>query len=204
MSKLRTFGFILEAEAPLDTGDPSVPAPVAPPTEMPTSPSLSKTSPISPVMDTHDRLRTLARDNRTVLKFLLQLYDLYRGDDKQLSSKEAGTAMVGVLRSMAAQSIPDIAQYGNIEWKPDPISFIEFFDSIGDKSMAEFLGISDMSDIPGVDLEMRADEIRSKALKSREADAGTKEDASKIVAGAPKKRNLAEHCGNHVLARFAR
>ena len=137
------------------------------------------------------QILSLVRDNRSALKFFIQLYDNFRSDDPQLQTKESIQAMTGILRLMAGSS--SITQYGTAEWKPDPLSFISLLDQIGDTSLANFIGITDMADIPGVDIEARADAIRKPVLDAEEADSVV--DQSKLVASRPKHRSLSEGGG---------
>lgn len=98
--------------------------------------------------DFYDELKTLAREDVSVLKNLVNVQRLYRGDDPQLAGKESKLAL-GVILQKLYLSNPKAALYlGKLDWEPELVNWVGFLDQIGDKSLAEFLGISDSQSIP--------------------------------------------------------
>lgn len=121
----------------------------------------------SQVSGSAESLKRHAASSPTVLKALVQLYQLYRGEDKQLSSKDARALMITVMRSIAGGA-PQSTELGMVTWEPDNFVFVSFFDQVGDQPLGQFLGITDVTAIPEVGLEMKADSLRDQALKDAE------------------------------------
>lgn len=98
--------------------------------------------------DFYDELKALAREDVSVLKNLVNVQRLYRGEDPQLAGKESKLAL-GVILQKLYFSNPKAALYlGKLDWEPELVNWVGFLDQIGDKSLAEFLGISDSQSIP--------------------------------------------------------
>lgn len=97
-----------------------------------------------------ESIRALAKSNRAVLKNVISLFQLYRGEDPQLTSKEAEIAMKAILASVMkpASGDPELYRFGRMQWEPDNLAWISFFDQVGDRTLADFLGISSSDEIP--------------------------------------------------------
>ena len=97
-----------------------------------------------------DSLRDLAKGNRPVIKHLVTLHKLYRGDDPQLQSKEAKTAMQAILRVWNTEDPEAAHMFGRAVWEPDALMWMSFFDEVGSQPLGKALGMSGTSDIPDV------------------------------------------------------
>lgn len=109
-----------------------------------------------------EAIKSLARENRAVLKNVINLFQMYRGDDPHLQSKEADICMRAILQHATdtAAVKPELFQFGRPSWEPDPLSWMSFFDQIGDRTLADFLGISSATEIPAAeDMSAQMDEL---------------------------------------------
>jgi len=98
--------------------------------------------------DVSSLLKDVVSKNRFALRTLISLYNSFRGDDPQLQSKDSKMAMQAVLSALS-KSDPERASYfGQMTWEPDSLKFAEFLSSVGDKTLAQYLGISSPEDIP--------------------------------------------------------
>lgn len=116
---------------------------------MPLADSLLESTARAPLFEGVEVLKTIALSNRFALRNLITLYNCYRGDDPQLTSKEAKTAMQGILQAAYDEYPGEVALFGVMRWEPNEVKFGEFLSSVGDKTLAQFLGISGEQDIPG-------------------------------------------------------
>lgn len=109
-----------------------------------------------------EAIKSLAKANRAVLKNVINLFQMYRGDDPHLQSKEADICMRAVLQHATSSAAiqPELFQFGRPSWEPDPLAWMSFFDQIGDRTLADFLGISSASEIPAADdMSAQIDEL---------------------------------------------
>ena len=96
----------------------------------------------------YDELKELARTDVSVLKNLVNLQKLYQGDDPQLSDKKS-TLAAGVVLQKLYLSNPKAAHYlGRMQWEPELVNWMGFFDQVGNNTLAQFLGINSMEEIP--------------------------------------------------------
>ena len=93
-------------------------------------------------------LKDVVSANRFALRNLISLYNSFRGDDPQLQSKDSKLAMQAVLSALSKQDPERAAYFGQMQWEPDALKFAEFLSSVGDKTLAQYLGISSQEDIP--------------------------------------------------------
>ena len=103
-------------------------------------------------------LKDVVSANRFALRNLISLYNSFRGDDPQLQSKDSKLAMQAVLSALSKKDPERASYFGQMTWEPDALKFAEFLSSVGDKTLAQYLGISSPEDIPmpedGTDLEL--------------------------------------------------
>ncbi len=115
------------------------------------------------IRESVEGIKGAVRDNRALLKHFILLSDEYR-KNPQLSSKEAKASMQSLMRGLYDSGSGDIAaSYGAVEFEPDVLSWVSLFDVIGEQTLAQFLGIDSVAEIPGADINQRADEIRQLA-----------------------------------------
>jgi len=134
-----------------------------------------------PIRESADGIKDAIRGNRSLLKHFISLSDAYKADP-QLSSKQAKTAMQAILKSLYDAGSSDVAaSYGQVDFEPNQMAWISFFDQIGEQTLGEFLGISDTSEIPGANLDQRADDIRKQAG----ADEVPETDPAALLASTP-------------------
>lgn len=93
-------------------------------------------------------LKDVVSNNRFALRNLISLYNSFRGDDPQLQSKDSKLAMQAVLSALSKQDPERASYFGQMQWEPDALKFAEFLSSVGDKTLAQYLGISSQEDIP--------------------------------------------------------
>lgn len=131
------------------------------------------------IRESVEGIKDQVRGNRALLKHFILLSDEYR-KNPQLSSKEAKASMQSLMRGLYDSGAGDIAaSFGAVEFEPDVLSWVSLFDVIGEQTLAQFLGIDSVAEIPGADLNQRADEIRQLAG----ADAVPPDEPEKILAG---------------------
>lgn len=105
---------------------------------------------------------------------------MYRGDDPHLQAKEADICMRAILQHATSASAiqPELFQFGRPSWEPDPLAWMSFFDQIGDRTLADFLGISSANEIPA------ADDMSAQIDELPEGD-GTGQDYDSTSYGSP-------------------
>jgi hypothetical protein len=109
-----------------------------------------------------DSLKDLARGSRPVLKHMITLHKHYRGDDPQLQSKEAKTAMQAILNAWDDTDVDAAHMFGRVSWDPDPITWMSFFDEVGSQPLGNFLDIEDtggIPEVPGSEFETPPEEV---------------------------------------------
>jgi len=113
--------------------------------------------------DISNLLKDVVSKNRFALRNLITLYNAFRGDDPQLQSKDSKLAMQAVLSTLSGKDPERASYFGRMTWEPDVLKFSEFLSSVGDKTLAQYLGISSSGDIPvpedGTSLELDGDEL---------------------------------------------
>jgi len=100
-----------------------------------------------------EAVKEMAKKSRAVLKNVISLFQMYRGDDPHLQSKEAKICMQAVLQHAVGSTVenPELFRFGRPAWEPDPLAWVSFFDEVGDRTLADFLNISSASEIPAAD-----------------------------------------------------
>lgn len=114
------------------------------------------------IRESVEDLKSMIAAERAMLKHFVSLSDAYKRDP-QLSSTEAKTSMEVLLSGLYSRNPEQAAMFGQVEFEPNQMAWIQLFDQIGSQTLGEFLGINSMADIPGGDLDARADEIRQQA-----------------------------------------
>lgn len=115
-------------------------------------------------LDEQAGFKEFLRTNKTGLKKFIRLHDLYKSEG-DLSSKDATNLMADLMTLFKGT---ESSTLGSAVWEPNALSFATFLDSIGETPLAEFLGISSISELPDADMDTRADEIRKDAIQKPE------------------------------------
>ncbi len=156
------------------------------------------------IRESTDAIKDQIRGNRALLRHFILLSDEYR-KNPQLNSKEAQAAMQSLMRGLWDSGSGDLASsYGAVEFEPDTLAWVGLFDTIGEQTLAQFLGIQSVAEIPGADLEQRTSEIMADA----DADAIPPDEPEKILAGYEyPKANLVErgrkiHASQNHMSRY--
>jgi hypothetical protein len=127
--------------------------------------------------DISSLLKDVVSANRFALRNLITLYNSFRGDDPQLQSKDSKLAMQAVLSALSQKDPERSSYFGQMTWEPDALKFAEFLSSVGDRTLAQYLGISSPEDIPmpgdGADLELDGGEISDEGEEVVEPEDGT-------------------------------
>ena len=121
--------------------------------------------------DISSLLKDVVSANRFALRNLITLYNSFRGDDPQLQSKDSKLAMQAVLSALSKKDPERASYFGQMTWEPDVLKFSEFLSSVGDKTLAQYLGISSSEDIPmpdGSDLELGGETSEDSEMDSEE------------------------------------
>jgi hypothetical protein len=134
--------------------------------------------------DVSSLLKDVVSSNRFALRSLITLYNSFRGDDPQLQSKDSKVAMQAVLSALSKKDPERASYFGQMTWEPDSLKFAEFLSSVGDKTLAQYLGISSPDDIPIPDTsDIESDDLDGAELDGAELDAeefGDEDEGSEL------------------------
>lgn len=159
------------------------------------------------VVESVEGIKDQIRGNRALLRHFVILSDEYR-KDPQLSSKEAEAAMKCLMRGLYDSGSGDIATaFGAVEFEPDPLAWVSLMDAVGEQTLAQFLGIQSVAELPGADLDQRVDDVMGSV---DQASQPVDDDAAKLLASTVRRSTVNERvrraavAGNHMAHYYRR